>query len=166
MFGIGGIIKAVVALVIVLTVVGAFYYITGLRADLAVSEMNNQKLQEGIDSQNAVMAQMKADIQQIQTINQDLAQEADRQRKEVAQLQNKFSVNSKGESRDFGALAASRPDVVERAVNRGTVNALRCLELASGAKHTEQELKATTSSEINRECPSLANPNFKPSPGQ
>ena len=166
MFGIGGIIKAVVALIIVLTVVGAFYYITGLRADLAVSEMNNQRLQEGIDSQNAVMAQMKADIQQIQTINQDLATEADRQRKEVAQLQNKFSVNSKGEARDFGALAASRPDVVERAVNRGTTNALRCLELASGAKHTEQELKATTSSEINRECPTLANPNYKPAPGQ
>jgi hypothetical protein len=166
MFGIGGIIKAVVALIIVLTVVGAFYYITGLRADLAVSELNNQKLQEGIDAQNQLMAQMKADIAQIQTINQDLATEAERQRKEVAQLQTKFSVNSKGEARDFGALAAERPDVVQRAVNRGTANALRCLELASGAPHTEQELKATTSSEINRECPTLANPRYKPAPGQ
>ncbi len=166
MFGVGAIIKPLIYLIIVVMIAGGFYYITGLRADLAVSEMNNKRLEEGIQVQQALMEQMKADIAQIQTINQDLAQEADRQRKEVAQLQNRFSVNSKGEARDFGALAAERPDVVQRAVNRGTVNALRCLELASGAPHTEQELKATTSSEINRECPTLANPHYKPAPGQ
>lgn len=162
MFGIGGIIKAIVALIIVVTIAGGVYYVTGLRADLAVSEMNNQKLQEGIEAQQALMEQMKADIAQIQTINQDLAKEADRQKQEVAQLQNRFSINSKGEARDFGALAAEKPEVVEKAVNRGTARALRCLELASGAPHTEQELKATTSSEINRECPTLANPSYRP----
>jgi hypothetical protein len=166
MFGIGGIIKAIVALIIVVTVAGGIYYITGLRADLAVSEMNNKKLEEGIQAQQALMEQMKVDIAQIQNINQDLAKEADRQKQEVAQLQNRFSVNAKGEARDFGALAAEKPAVVERAVNRGTARALRCLELASGAPHTEEELKATTSSEINRECPTLANPNYKPAPGQ
>jgi hypothetical protein len=166
MFGIGGMIKAIVALIIVVILAGGIYYITGLRADLAVSEMNNKKLEEGIQAQQALMEQMKADVAQIQTINQDLAKEADRQRQEVAQLQNRFSVNAKGEARDFGALAAEKPEVVERAVNRGTARALRCLELASGAPHTEQELRATTSSEINRECPTLANPNYKPAPGQ
>jgi hypothetical protein len=45
-------------------------------------------------------------------------------------------------------------------VNKGGVNAARCIELASGAEHTEAELKATLKSEINPECPSLANPNF------
>ena len=166
MFGIGGIIKAVTMLLIVGIIAGGIYYITGLRADLAVSEMNNQRLEEGIQAQQALMEQMKVDIAQIQTINQDLSKEADRQRQEVAQLQNRFSVNSKGDARDFGALAAEKPEVVERAVNRGTARALRCLELASGAPHTEQELNATTSSEINRECPTLANPRYKPAPGQ
>lgn len=153
-------------LLIVGIIAGGIYYITGLRADLAVSEINNQKLQEGINAQQALVEQMKIDISQIQNINQDLAQESERQRKEVSQLQNRFSVNSRGENRDFGALAAEKPEVVERAVNRGTERALRCLELASGAPQTEQELKAKTSSEINRECPTLANPNYKPAPGQ
>jgi uncharacterized protein HemX len=166
LFGGGAVIKVVAILIIVLVFAGGFYYISGLRADLAVSELNNQKLQEGIEAQQALMEQMRADVAQIQTINQDLAKEADRQRQEVAQLQNRFSVNAKGEARDFGALAAEKPELVERAVNRGTARALRCLELASGAPHTEQELKATTSSEINRECPTLANPNYKPAPGQ
>jgi hypothetical protein len=36
------------------------------------------------------------------------------------------------------------------------------VELASGAERTETEIKATRKSEINPECPSLANPNYVP----
>ena len=57
MFGIGGIIKAVTMLLIVGIIAGGIYYITGLRADLAVSEMNNQKLEEGIKAQQELMEQ-------------------------------------------------------------------------------------------------------------
>jgi type II secretory pathway pseudopilin PulG len=166
LFGGGAVIKVVAILIIVLVFAGGFYYISGLRADLAVSEINNQRLQEGIEAQQALMEQMRADIAQIQTINQDLKQENDRQQAEVKALSNRFSQNARGEVRDFGALAAERPDAIQRAVNRGTANALRCLELASGAPHTEQELNATTLSEINRECPTLANPRYQPAPGR
>ena len=64
--------------------------------------------------------------------------------------------------RDFGKLAIDRTKAIERIMNKGSVNAKRCLELASGAEHTETELKATKKSEINTECPSLANPNYVP----
>ena len=47
-------------------------------------------------------------------------------------------------------------------MNKGSKNAKRCVELASGAEHTEEELKATRKSEINPECTSLANPKFVP----
>lgn len=166
LFGGGAVIKVVAVLIIVLVFAGGAWYVTGLRADLAISEMNNQKLQEGIEAQQALMAQMQADISQIQTINQDLKQENDRQQAEVKALSNRFSQNARGEVRDFGALAAERPDSIQRAVNRGTVNAMRCLELASGAPHTEAELAAKTTSEINRECPTIANPNYQPAPGR
>jgi hypothetical protein len=165
LFGGGATIKIVATLAIVVIVAGGLWYVTGLRADLAVSEMNNQKLKEGIEAQQALMEQMKADIENIQLINQDLAKENTRQQAEVKELNNRFSQNARGETRDFGATAAERPAAVERAVNRGTVNAMRCVELASGAPHTEAELAARTSSEINRECPTLANPNYKPAAG-
>lgn len=166
LFGGGATIKIVAVLAIVVIIAGGAWYVTGLRADLAVSEMNNKKLEEGIQAQQALMDQMRADIENIQLINQDLRKENDRQQAEVKALTNRFSQNARGESRDFGALAAERPEAVQRAVNRGTVNAMRCVELASGAKHTEAELAARTSSEINRECPSLANPNYQPAPGR
>ena len=162
MFGIGASIKAIAALVIVVVVVGGIYYVTGLRADLAVSEINNKKLQDGISAQQSLMDQMRADIQQIQGINQDLRKETERQQAEFKALSNRFSQNARGEVRDFGALAAERPDAIQRAVNRGTVNAMRCLEIASGSPLTDKELAAKTTTEINRECPSIANPNYKP----
>jgi peptidoglycan hydrolase CwlO-like protein len=166
LFGGGATIKIVAVLAIVVVIAGGAWYVTGLRADLAVSEMNNRKLEEGIQAQQALMDQMRADIENIQMINQDLQKENDRQQAEVKALNNRFSQNAQGETRDFGALAAERPEAVQRAVNRGTVNAMRCVELASGAPHTEAELAAKTSSEINRECPSIANPNYQPAPGR
>ena len=51
---------------------------------------------------------------------------------------------------------------MERIINKGGKNAARCIELASGAEHTEEELKATLKSQINPECPALANPNYVP----
>ena len=166
LLGIGPAIRAISILVVVVIVAAALWYVTGLRADLALSEQNNARLQEGVTVQQALMQQMRADIAQIQTINQDLKTENDRQQAEVKALSNRFSQNARGEVRDFGALAAERPDAIQRAVNRGTVNAMRCLELASGAPHTEAELAAKTTSEINRECPSIANPNYQPAPGR
>jgi hypothetical protein len=81
-------------------------------------------------------------------------------------LKDRFTTSASGEKRNFGEAAAKKPASLERAVNRGTVNALRCLEIASGAPLTEAEKNATKPSEINRECPSLANPNYKPALSQ
>jgi len=156
------VIKVVAILVIVLVVAGGLYYITNLKANLAVSEMNNKTLKDGIEKQQQLIEQMQRDVAQIQSINNELSDLAEKQRREVQDLSNRFNVNARGESRDFGALAAAKPGVVERAINRGTKNAMRCLEIASGAPHTEEELNAKKLSEINRECPNIANPNYIP----
>ena len=152
--GIGATIKAVVALVIILVIAGAAWYVTGLRADLATSEANNSKLQEGIASQNAVIEQMKQDIVKIQSINEELKVQNEKQREDFNTLSSKF------DKRDFGALAAEKPAIVERLVNRGTANVMRCLELASGSPLNDKEKEAKSPVEANRECPSLINPAY------
>jgi ribosomal protein L29 len=153
-FGTSGMIKAIVALVIVLFVGAGLWYVTNLKADLAVSEMNNKTLQDGIKAQQELMEQMRKDIAQIQTINEDLRQENDKRKQDVEVLTTKFS------KRDFGALAAERPSAIERLINRGTENVARCFELASGAPLNEKESNAKTPTEANRECPNLINRNF------
>jgi hypothetical protein len=154
MFGIGGAIKAIVALIIVAVIAGGIWYVTGLRADLAVSEANSAKLQEGIQQQQALMEQMREDIATIQKTNAELSAQNERQKKDVESLSKKF------DKRDFGALAAEKPEVIEKLVNRGTSNVLRCLELASGAPLNDKEKSAKTPTEANRECPSLIDSDY------
>jgi len=161
MFGISASIKAIVALVIVLVVAVGGWYVMNLKADLAISQENSKRLQEGIAEQQALMRQMTEDIAKIQEANRELAESANKHRAEVDALSRKFSQDAKGQPRDFGQLAKEKPELVERLVNRGTKNAMRCLEIASGAPRTEQEINARTASEINKECPGIANPNYK-----
>ena len=154
--GIKQIITMTTILVVVLVIVGGLWYVTNLKADLAVSEMNNQKLQEGIDQQQQLMDQMRADIKSIQQYNTELNKERQKLEQDRDALTSKFS------ERDFGALAAEKPSLVERLINRGTVNALRCIEIASGSPLTEAEMNAKTPTEANRECPNLINPAYSP----
>ena len=79
-------------------------------------------------------------------------------KKDLQELDKRFTKKN----RDIGKLAIERTKAIERIINKGSANAARCVELASGAEHTEKELKATLKSEINPECPALANPNYVP----
>ena len=159
--GIGPMIKAIAMLLMVIILAAGGWYVMNLKADLAVSEMNAKTLQDGIAEQQALMTKMQEDIKTIQETNAKLQNLTEEQKREVETLSKKFSQDAKGNPRDFGALAAERPELVERLVNRGTKNAMRCLEIASGAPRTEAEINAKTSSEINKECPAIANPNYK-----
>ena len=87
------------------------------------------------------------------------------QNKDLDSLRDRFNTAANGEKRDFGVAAAAKPTQVEIAVNRGTANALRCLEIASGAPLTDQEKNAKLPTEINKECPSMANPGYRPTAG-
>lgn len=71
-------------------------------------------------------------------------------------LQNKLSKH------DIGVLGIAKDGLTESVINKGSNNALRCIEITSGAELTEQELLATKPSEINSECYEIANPNFDP----
>jgi hypothetical protein len=161
MFGMGASIKAIVALIITVIIAAGGWYMMNLKADLAISEENSKRLTEGIKDQQALMKQMTEDIAKIQDINRDLAEQTTKHRAEVDALSRKFSQDAKGQPRDFGQFAKERPELVERLVNRGTQNAMRCLEIASGAPRTPEELSAKSATEINKECPAIANPNYR-----
>lgn len=161
MFGAGAAIRAVAMLAMVAVLAVGGWYVMNLKADLAISQENSRRLQEGIQEQQALMKQMSEDIAKIQDINRELGDQARRYQSEVDSLSRKFSQDARGQPRDFGAFAKEKPDLVEKLVNRGTKNAMRCLEIASGAPRTEQELAAKTASEINKECPTIANPNYR-----
>lgn len=166
MFGIGAAIKAIVTLIIVLIVAAGGYFLINLKADLAVAQENSRKLEEGVRLQQQAMAQIQEDQGKIKDLNNELNTTIKLQNKDMENLKDRFTTGASGEKRDFAKAAAAKPAALERAVNRGTVNALRCLEIASGSPLTDVEKNATKPSEINRECPSIANPSYKPAVSQ
>lgn len=153
-----GQLKMIITIIMLVGISGAVIYVQKLRADNAILKENQVKLEQAVSSQQKVIEQQKKDFDDIMQANKQLNTLVQGLKKDFDDLDKRFN---KG-GRDIGKLAIERSKVVERAINKGTEAAARCIELASGAPHTEVELKATKKSEINRECPSIANPNYVP----
>lgn len=154
-------IKLGLALVVVGGLAGGVTYVYKLKADLATSEANNAKLEQAVGQQKAVIEQQLKDVEAIRTAVNEQSKLNEELSKSIDDLKDKFhKVNASGEKRDIGALAEQKPALMRRAINRGTDNAMRCMEIATGSPLTEKEKNAIKKSEINPECPDLANPNY------
>ena len=147
-----------IAIMLITGIAGAGVYVMKLRADNATLKANQIELERGIESQTKLLEQQKKDFNAIMESNKKLNALVMTFKKDLEDLDKRFN---KGK-RDVGKLAIERTGAIERIINKGADNAARCVELASGAEHTEEELKATKRSEINPECPSLANPAYVP----
>ena len=153
-----GSIKLIFTVLIISSIAGAGMYVMKLRADNATLKANQIQLETAITEQNKVLEQQKEDFTAILESNKKLNVLINTFKKDLQDLDKRFTKKN----RDIGKLAIERTESIERIGNGGGKNAARCIELASGAEHTEAELKATLKSEINPECPSLANPNYVP----
>jgi len=149
-------IKMVITLIMVMGLAGAGVYVMKLRADNATLKANQVKLETAVAEQTKVLEQQKKDFDAIMESNKKLNVLVNTFKKDLNDLDKRFTKKN----RDIGKLSIKRTDSMERIINKGGKNAARCIELASGAEHTEEELKATLKSQINPECPALANPNF------
>ena len=156
-------VKLALALVVIGGLAGGVTYVYKLKADLATSEANNAKLEDSVEEQKLVIAQQILDMDNIRAAMKEQAELSKRLNASIKDLRNKFNkVNASGEKRDIGNLAEQKPKLMQRAINRGTKNALRCMEIAMGSPLTEKEKNAVKKSQINPECPDVANPNYVP----
>ena len=153
-----GQIKMVITLIMIMGIAGGGMYVFKLRADNAILKANQVQLETAITEQNKVLEQQKKDFEAIMESNKKLNVLIQTFKKDLNELDKRFNKKK----RDVGKLAIAKTKAVERIVNKGANNAKRCVELASGAEHSEEELKATKRSEINPECPALANPSYVP----
>ena len=139
-------------------IIGAGVYVMKLRSDNAILKVNQIKLESAVAEQQQVITKQKEDFKEILAANQKMNELVGALKKDLDDLDNRFN---KG-GRDFGKVAIEKTDAINRIINKGSDNASRCIEIASGAELTEEERNATKKSEINRECPGIANPNYVP----
>jgi chromosome segregation ATPase len=143
---------------IIFALIGAGAYVMKLQRDNTVLKENAVKLESAISEQKQVIENQKKDFAEILEANKKINQLVNNLKKDLDDLDKRFN---KGE-RDIGKLALERTSAIERIINKGSENAKRCIEIASGSPLTEQEKNATKKSEINPECPSIANPEVCP----
>ena len=140
---------------------GGVAYVYKLKADNAVLKENAIKLEMAVTSQQEVIAQQKKDFDNILQANKELNALKLTLETELKALDDKFNkTNASGKKRDIGNLAMAKSKVIQKIINRASQNAQRCVEIAMGSPLTEEEINATKKSQINSECPSIANPNY------
>jgi hypothetical protein len=158
-----GSIKIAMIVVTLLTAGGGFLHYKTVKADLETAKANNLLLEQSVEGQKAVIAQQKADFTAILAANETLQAKNKVLQAEFTALDERFNkINGAGKVRDIGKLAVERSKSVERVINGASNKAMRCVEIAMGSPLTEKEINATKKSEINSECPSIANPNYIP----
>ena len=153
-----GSLKIAMVAILITGIAGAGMYVMKLRSDNAILKANQVKLESAVADQKQLIENQKKDFEEILSANKKMNELVSVLKKDLEDLDKRFNKKN----RDVGKLAIAKTKAIERITNNGSKNANRCIEIASGAELTEEELNATKKSEINTECPSIANPNYIP----
>ena len=133
---------------------GAYKWITKLQTDNQILQVNQSKLEGAVAASEAAVKRHAADAASIQAANADLVAS------KAALEKDRNNLTKKLGRHELDILAAAKPGLVVKIINRASKNELRCFELQTGSPHTEEELQANKKSQLNSECPTLANPNY------
>ena len=153
-----GSLKIAMVAILITGIAGAGMYVMKLRSDNAILKANQVKLESAVADQKQLIENQKKDFEEILSANKKMNELVSVLKKDHEDLDKRFNKKN----RDVGKLAIAKTKAIERITNNGSKNANRCIEIASGAELTEAEKNATKKSEINTECPSIANPNYVP----
>jgi|TARA_R110000851_G_C13037004_1_gene561781 hypothetical protein len=159
-------IKILVIGVILLTISSTIYagytFVSDLQSenhrlstDNATLTANNATLVAGTLVQQEAIASLHRDNELQMVIFQDTTDAFNLSRQQVDTLQERLGRH------ELGYLAANKPALVENVINKATKAVGRCFEIAAGSPLTAEERNATLTSRTNKECPALANPNYK-----
>ena len=153
-----GSLKIAMVAILITGIAGAGMYVMKLRSDNAILKANQVQLEQAVSTQKQLIENQQKDFTEILEANNKMNELVSNLKKDMDDLDKRFNKNN----RDIGKLAFEKPAVVERLINKGTVKASRCIEIASGSPLTEIEKNATKKSEINTECPAITNPSYVP----
>jgi len=126
-----------------------------LNSEKATLEANIATLESSIADQQQTIASLERDIELQAEIFQETQESFQQARDQVDSLRMRLGQH------EIGALGRARPGLVENVINDASDAINRCFEIAAGAELTQAEISATRPSQINRECPELANPNYE-----
>lgn len=142
-------IIGVMAILLVSMTAGFYWYYNNTQNKLAILHENAAKME--------VARQIAEETISSLLLNQDkVNSELNKINNEFKVIRNQNSILAKKLAKhDLGVLAAAKPGLVVKIINRASDKSIRCFELLSGAELTAAEMAATSGKSFNSECPWL-----------
>lgn len=144
---------AKLAIVMFMLLLGAggigYWYYNDTQARMAILQENNAKLNTAVELNEQTISSLENDYAKASSELASLNEAYTAIRRQNQRLADKL------QEIDLTAAAIANAESIEKAVNRGTVNAGRCFELLSGAELNDKERTAKNGIAFNKECPWL-----------
>ncbi len=115
----------------------------------ATAELAQQQAELAVES-------LKRDMVEIQAQFTEVSAKFAVAKGRVDALEGKLSEH------EIGDLAQKKPKLIEKIIDKGTQDVLRCYEILTGSPLTEEEIAVTKKSKANTTCSDVANPNYRP----
>ena len=135
---------------------GLWKYYTYTQETIRVYAENAARAEMAQAETQAALEQTIKDLEKVQEKYNQVSADFNSAKKRVDGLQDKLKEH------DLPFLAEQKPGLVEKILDKGSKDMLRCLEIISGDPLTEEELNVTKKSKANTQCPDIANPNYIP----
>ena len=135
---------------------GAWQYYKYTQNQIQIFAVNAAQAEQAQQATDTALKSVQADLVRVQDEYLRVSSKFEAANTRVKDLQSKLSRH------ELGALAEAKPKLVEKIVDKGTKDVLRCFEIVSGSPLTEEELNAVKKSQTNSSCRGIANPNYIP----
>lgn len=133
---------------------GVYYYYTTTQATIQRLIQNNVQLEENLRTAQRANEENVETIRQLQESYQQVQENFTKLNNDFQTVRNNNNLlRDRLGKYDLGALAYEKPLSIERAVNNGTINVMRCFEVLSGSQPNQVELNADSPKSANKECP-------------
>ena len=153
-----GKLKMLLILTVVIGAVGfgAWKYYQYTQEQIRIYAVNAATAELAQQQAEAAIESIKKDMVEIQAQFTAVSDEFAVAKGRVSKLEEKLSEH------EIGNLAQKKPKLIEKIIDKGTADVLRCYEILTGSPLTEDEIAVTKKSKANTTCSDVANPNYRP----
>ena len=152
-----GKIKMLLILTVVIGAVGfgAWKYYQYTQEQIRIYAVNAATAELAQQQAEAAVESLKRDMVEIQAQFTAVSSKFEVAKGRVDALEDKLSEH------EIGDLAQKKPKLIEKIIDKGTQDVLRCYEILTGSPLTDEEIAVTKKSKANTTCPDVANPNYE-----
>ena len=152
-----GKIKMILILTVIIGAVGfgAWKYYQYTQEQIGIYRENAAKAEMAQQASEAAVKAIQQDLVEVQAQYTKVSDDFKVAKSRVNALEEKLTKH------ELGDLAQAKPKLIEKIVDKGTKDVLRCYEILTGSPLTEEEIAVTKKSKANTTCPDVANPNYE-----